>query len=62
MSAHVLLNLLNELWKSDEMRGLRSSYIVYIVEYKVRNLGMGGILFEDLIIKGIFFFKKNDVL
>ena len=24
MSAHVLLNLLNELWKRDEMRGLPS--------------------------------------
>ena len=37
MSAHVLLNLLNELGKRDKILGLPNSYIIYIVEYKVRN-------------------------
>ena len=29
MSAHVLLNLLNELGKRDEMRGLPSNFIFF---------------------------------
>ena len=29
MSAHVLLNLLNELWKRDKMRGLPSIYLFF---------------------------------
>ena len=29
MSAHVLLNLLNELGKSDKMRGLRAFYYFF---------------------------------
>ena len=37
MSAHILLNLLDEFGKSDNMRGLPSSCIVYVVEYQVRN-------------------------
>ena len=28
MSAHVLLNLLNELWKRDKMRGLRYNFVI----------------------------------
>ena len=29
MSAHVLLNLLNEFWKKDKMRGLSSSLSLF---------------------------------
>ena len=29
MSAHVLLNILNELGKRDKMRGLRSNLIIF---------------------------------
>ena len=29
MSAHVVLNLLNELWKRDKMQGLPSIYIFF---------------------------------
>ena len=30
MNAHVLLNLLNELWKSDKMRGLPSILLFFL--------------------------------
>ena len=33
MSAHVLLNLLNEFWKSDKMRGLPSILFLFRNEY-----------------------------
>ena len=29
MSAHVLLNLLNELGKIDKMRGLSNNFVIY---------------------------------
>ena len=35
MSAHVLLNLLNELWKRDKMRGLPS--ILSLFRYEFNN-------------------------
>ena len=38
MSAHVLLNLLNKLWKRDEMRGLPSFKSLFCNEfYKFNN-------------------------
>ena len=33
MSAHVLLNLLNELWKRDKMRGLPSILTLFRNEF-----------------------------
>ena len=33
MSAHVLLNLLNELGKSDKMRGLQSNLLLFRNEF-----------------------------
>ena len=40
MSAHVLLNLLNELWKSDKMRGLSSILLLFRKEFnKFNNTG-----------------------
>ena len=42
MSAHVLLNLLNELRKSDEMRGLSSILSLYRKEFnQFNNTGAG---------------------
>ena len=40
MSAHVLLNLLNELGKSDKMRGLPSILLLFCSEFnKFNNTG-----------------------
>ena len=40
MSAHVLLNLLNELWKRDKMRGLSSILSRFRNEFnKFNNIG-----------------------
>ena len=40
MSAHVLLNLLNELGKSDKMRGLQSILLLFCNEFnKFNNTG-----------------------
>ena len=40
MSAHDLLNLLNELWKSDNMRGLSSILSLFCNEFnKFNNTG-----------------------
>ena len=40
MSAHVLLNLLNELWKRDKMRGLPSILSLFRNEFnKFNNTG-----------------------
>ena len=40
MSAHVLLNLLNELWKRDKMRGLSSFLPLFLNEFnKFNNTG-----------------------
>ena len=40
MSAHVLLNLLNELWKKDKMRGLPSILSLFRNEFnKFNNTG-----------------------
>ena len=40
MSAHVLLNLLNELWKSDKMRCLSSILLLFRKEFnKFNNTG-----------------------
>ena len=40
MSAHVLLNLLNELRKSDKMRGLMSILLLFCNEFnKFNNTG-----------------------
>ena len=40
MSAHVLLNLLNELGKSDKMRGLPSILLLFLKEFnKFNNTG-----------------------
>ena len=42
MSAHVLLNLLNELGKSDKMRGLPSILLLFHNEFsKFNNTGAG---------------------
>ena len=37
MSAHVLLNLLNELWKRDKMRGLSSILSLFRNEFNQFN-------------------------
>ena len=37
MSAHVLLNFLNELWKRDEMRGLSSILSLFHNEFNKFN-------------------------
>ena len=37
MSAQVLLNLLNELWKSDKMRGLQSIFSLFRNEFILRK-------------------------
>ena len=37
MSAHVLLDLLNELWKRDKMRGLRSILSLFRNEFNKFN-------------------------
>ena len=37
MSAHVLLNLLNEMWKSDKMRGLPSILSLFRNEFNKFN-------------------------
>ena len=37
MSTHVLLNLLNELWERDKMRGLPSILLLYRKEYNKLN-------------------------
>ena len=37
MSAHVLLNLLNELWKRDKMRGLPSILSLFRNEFNKFN-------------------------
>ena len=37
MSAHVLLNLLNELWKRDKMRGLQSILCLFRNEFNKFN-------------------------
>ena len=37
MSVHVLLNLLNEFWKRDEMRGLPSILSLFRYEYNKFN-------------------------
>ena len=37
MSAHVLLNLLNELWKKDKMRGLLSILSLFCNEFNKFN-------------------------
>ena len=40
MSAHVLLNLLNKLGKSDKMRGLPSILLLFRIEFnKFNNTG-----------------------
>ena len=40
MSAHILLNLLNKLWKSDKMRGLSSILSLFGSEFnKFNNTG-----------------------
>ena len=39
MSAHVLLNLLNELWKSNKMRGLKSILSLFHEFDKFNNTG-----------------------
>ena len=40
ISAYVLLNLLNELWKSDKMRGLQSILSLFRNEFnKFNNIG-----------------------
>ena len=40
MSVHVLLNLLNELWKSDKMRGLPSFLLLFRNKFnKFNNTG-----------------------
>ena len=40
MSAHVLLNLLNELGRRDKLRGLPSSLSLFLIEFnKVNNTG-----------------------
>ena len=40
MSAHVLLNLLNDLRKRDQMRGLAKHYILFCKEFnKFNNTG-----------------------
>ena len=40
MSAHVLLNLLNELWKSDQMQGLPSILLLFRKDFnKCNNTG-----------------------
>ena len=42
MSAHVLLNLLNELWKRDKMRGKPSILSLFRNEFnKFNNTGAG---------------------
>ena len=38
MSAHVLLNLLNELGKRDKMRGLPSIYLFFCNEFNEFNI------------------------
>ena len=37
MSAHVLLNLLNELWKRDKMRGLPSILSIFRKKFNKFN-------------------------
>ena len=37
MSAHILLNLLNELGKSDKMRGLPSNLLIFRNEFNKFN-------------------------
>ena len=37
MSAHVLLNLLNEMGKSDKMRGLPSILLIFLNEFNKFN-------------------------
>ena len=37
MSAHVLLNLLNELWKRDQMRGLPSILSLFTRQFNKFN-------------------------
>ena len=40
MSAHVLLNLLNELWKSDKIQGLPSILLLFRKDFnKCNNTG-----------------------
>ena len=40
MSAHVLLNLLNKLWKRDKMRGLSNNLFLFCNEFnKFNNTG-----------------------
>ena len=40
ISAYVLLNLLNELWESDKMRGLQSILSLFRNEFnKFNNIG-----------------------
>ena len=41
MSAQVLLNLLNELWKSDKMRGLQSIFSLFRNEFDIKETFLG---------------------
>ena len=42
MSAHILLNLLDELWKRDKIRGLPSILPLFRIEFnKFNNTGAG---------------------
>ena len=44
MSTHVLLNLLNELWKSDKMRGWQSILLLFCSQFNKFNNTRAGML------------------
>ena len=66
MSAHVLLNLLNELWKREEMRGLPSILSLFRNEFNKFNNTRAQILSYSIYhmrntLKS-HFWRKNDII
>ena len=59
MSAHVLLNLLNELRKSDKMRGLSS--VLSLLRNKFKKINNTGVRILDSIYHMILRLLKNRI-
>ena len=63
MTAHIVLNLLNELWKRDKMRGLPSSKSLFRNEFnKLKNTGVRQLDSIYLMILKLIWPEKVNIL
>ena len=60
MNVHVLLNLLNELWKGDKMRGLVSILSLFCDELNEVN-NAGAQMFDSIYHMSLRFFEASSL-